>query len=166
MSPEERSRLAWLWSPKKDGSLRVFIRYRRLNVVNVWRFPLLHRMNVCFDSMSEAVSFSTPETNFWYWRVAIYRRDGEKTANPRKHGLSQIKELAVVLCNTSPFLKRHGYYIFKPTKLGALVLGWQNLLSEAVRVHMSRLCEGLELLRYRDFISITHLHSLPWILLM
>lgn len=53
--------------PKKDGSLRFCVDYRRLNAVTVRDSYPIPRMDECIDSVGEAKLFITLDANSGYW---------------------------------------------------------------------------------------------------
>ena len=54
-------------APKKDGSLRFCIDYRRLNALTIRDSYPIPRIDECIDSLGEAKVFSTLEANVGYW---------------------------------------------------------------------------------------------------
>eukprot|EP00171_Calliarthron_tuberculosum_P023710 IDg23710t1 len=67
-------------APKKDGSLRFCIDYRRLNAVTKRDSYPLPRMDDCIDSLGTANIFTTLDANWGYWQLALRKEDQEKTA--------------------------------------------------------------------------------------
>ena len=65
--------------PKKDGSLRVCIDYRRLNSKTVPDAYPLPRMEDCLDSHGDAAVSTTLDSNSGYWQVPIAHEDRDKT---------------------------------------------------------------------------------------
>ena len=65
--------------PKKDGSLRFFIDYRRLNAKTVADAYRLPRMDDCLDSLGVAAVFSTFDCNSGYWQIPVASEDRDKT---------------------------------------------------------------------------------------
>jgi len=66
--------------PKKDGTLRLRVDYRLLNVVTKKDSYPLPWMDGCIYSLGEAAHFSTLDCNAGYWPVAITPEDRENTA--------------------------------------------------------------------------------------
>ena len=65
--------------PKKDGSLRFCIDYKRLNAKTVADAYQLPRMDVCLDSLGDAGVFSTFDCNSGYWPIPVASEDRYKT---------------------------------------------------------------------------------------
>lgn len=65
--------------PKKDGSLRFFVDYRRLNTKTLTDAYPLPRMDDCIDSLGDARIFTTLECNSSYWQIPVAASDHDKT---------------------------------------------------------------------------------------
>ena len=67
---EPAARSAWaspvVLAPKKDGTLRFCVDYRRLNAMSVRDSYPLPRMDECIDSLGEANVFTTLDCNWGY----------------------------------------------------------------------------------------------------
>ena len=66
--------------PKKDGTLRLCVDFRLLNVVIKMDAYPLPRINECIVSLGEATIFSTLDCNAGFRQVVVAPEDGEKTA--------------------------------------------------------------------------------------
>ena len=66
-------------APKKDGSLRFCIDYRRLDAMTVADAHPLPRMDDCLDSLGDAGIFSTFDCNIDYRQIPVAPEDGDKT---------------------------------------------------------------------------------------
>ena len=60
-----------VFSPKKNGTLRFFIDYRRLNLVTIRDSYPIPRMDECIDSLGHAEIFSILDCNWCYWQIEI-----------------------------------------------------------------------------------------------
>ena len=76
-----------LFSPKKDGGLRLCIDYRALNkITKKNRYPLLHADDL-FDQLKDAKVFSKIDLQSGYHQIRIAIDDREKTAFKTRYGL-------------------------------------------------------------------------------
>ena len=79
----ESARTEWASSvvlvPKKDGSLRFCVDYRRLDAKTpAYSYPL-PRMDNCIDSLGDAAFFTTLDCNSGYWQILVAPEDPDKT---------------------------------------------------------------------------------------
>ena len=65
--------------PKKDGSLRFCVHYRRLNAKTVADSYPLPRMDDCIDSLGDTAVFTTLDCNSGYWQIPVAPEDRDKT---------------------------------------------------------------------------------------
>ena len=65
--------------PKKDGSPRFCIDYRRLNAKTEADLYPLPRMDDCLDLLGDAGIFSTFDCNSGYWQISVATEDRDKT---------------------------------------------------------------------------------------
>ena len=65
--------------PKKDGSLRLFVGYRRLNARTLADSYPLPRMNDCIDSLGDAAVSIMLDCNSGYWQIPVAPEDCDKT---------------------------------------------------------------------------------------
>ena len=87
----EPSKSAWaspvVLAPKKDGTLRFCVDYRKLNAVTIRDSYPIPRMDECIDSLGEATIFTTLDCNSCYWQIPVAEADKEKTAFVSHTGL-------------------------------------------------------------------------------
>jgi hypothetical protein len=91
---------------KKDGGVRFYVYYRKLNDVT-WKdcFPLT-RIDNTMDTFAGAKWFSTLNLKSGYWQVDLHPDDKEKTAFWTGQGLWQFTVMAFRLCNAPAKLER------------------------------------------------------------
>ena len=68
-----------MFAPKKDGTLRFCVDYRRLNAITVRDSHPILRMDECIDSLGDARIVSTLNANSGYWQIQIEPKDQYKT---------------------------------------------------------------------------------------
>lgn len=66
--------------PKKYGSFRFGIDYRRLNKVTIKDTYPLPRIDECVASLGSPKNFSTLDANSSYWQFSVKQDDGDKLA--------------------------------------------------------------------------------------
>ena len=68
-----------LLAPKKDGTDRFCVDFRRLNAATIPDSYPLPRMDDCIDSLSEAKVFTLLDALWGYWQVPLGEEDKDKT---------------------------------------------------------------------------------------
>lgn len=72
---------------KKDGSLHICVKYKKINSVIVRDSYRIHRMDEVIDFLGDAEVFITLDANCGYLKVAIDEQDRDKTNFTSHHGL-------------------------------------------------------------------------------
>lgn len=103
-------------APKKDGSLRFCVDYRRLNAVTQRDSYPLPRMDDCVDSLGSATIFTTLDANWGYWQLPVREKDKAKTAFCSYEGLYQFKRMPFGLTNAPASFQRALDVILAPYK--------------------------------------------------
>ena len=85
--------------PKKDGSLRLCVDYRRLNKITTADAYPLPRVDDTLDAFSGSKVFSTLDLASGYWQIAIHPQDQAKTAFVTPLGLYEFTVLPMGCCN-------------------------------------------------------------------
>ena len=85
--------------PKKDGSVRFCIDYRKVNGVTRRDAYPLPRIDDTLDTLAGAKWFSTLDMVSGYWQVEVAEEDKEKTAFCTPDGLFEFNMLPFGLCN-------------------------------------------------------------------
>lgn len=106
----EPSKSAWssaiVLVPKKDGSTRFCVDYRKLNEVTIKDAYPLPRVDDCLDSLANSKWFSSMDLNSGFWQVGMAEDHKEKTAFSTSLGLFHFKVMPFGLCNSPSTLSR------------------------------------------------------------
>ena len=92
--------------PKKDGSLRFCIDYRKLNSVTRKDAYPLPRVDDTLEALSGSKWFSTLDLLCGYWQVEVEEKDRHKTAFCTREGLFELKVMPFGLCNAPAVFQR------------------------------------------------------------
>lgn len=98
--------------PKKDGSTRFCVDYRRLNSVTLKdQYPLPVIQDI-FDQVGGSAVFSTLDLKSGYWQIPVAERDIEKTAFRCHRGLFEFVRMPFGLANAPGHFQRTMDYVF------------------------------------------------------
>nr|VZI35101.1 unnamed protein product [Spirometra erinaceieuropaei] len=100
--------------PKKDGSVRLCVYYRRLNAVTVRDSFPLPRLDDTQDALGNAAWFSTLDLKSGYWQAEIHPDDSHKTAFTVPQCLYEFQTLPFGLCNAAATFQRLRYRVLQP----------------------------------------------------
>jgi len=92
--------------PKKDGTPRFCVDYRRVNSLTRKDAHPLPRIDDTLDALSGAKWFSTLDLASGYWQVEVEPSDREKTAFVTPFGLHQFRVMPFGLCNAPSTFQR------------------------------------------------------------
>ena len=104
-----------LLAPKKDGTLRYCIDFRRLNTVTTSDTYPLPRMGDCIDSLVEARFFKTLDAMCGYWQVPIAEGDRDKTTFTSHMGTFRYKRMRFGLRNAPAIFQRALDIVLSPS---------------------------------------------------
>ena len=92
--------------PKKDGTVRFCVDYRKVNSLTRKDAYPLPRVDDTLDTLSGSKWFSTLDLISGYWQVKVEEKDREKTAFCTPDGLFEFKVMPFGLCNAPATFQR------------------------------------------------------------
>ena len=92
--------------PKKDGTARICIDYRRLNSVTAMDAYPLPRIEEILDSVGAAAYISTLDLSKGYWQIPVKPEDRDKTAFISPMGLFRFTTMPFGLCGAPATFQR------------------------------------------------------------
>ena len=84
---------------KKDGDVRFFVDYRKLNDVSKFDTYPMPRVEYVLEGMGSATIFSTLDLCKGYWQVPMEEKSRQKTAFTAPFGLFEFKVMPFSLHN-------------------------------------------------------------------
>lgn len=84
-----------VFAPKKDGSPRFAVDFRKLNFVTKRGVYQITRENELLNSLGAAAVFSTLDTNGEYWQSKIEKENRDDTAFTSHHVLSRFVQTSL-----------------------------------------------------------------------
>ena len=137
-----------VFAPKKDGSLRFCIDYRKLNAVTIRDAYPIPRMDECIDSLADATVFSTLDCNSGYWQVEIPEEERDKTAFVSHHGLFRCTRMPFGLKNAPGTFQRAIDIILATVRWQCAIVYLDDIVifSNNVKEHLQHITKVLSLL--------------------
>ena len=135
--------------PKKDGSMRFCVDYRRLNAITVRDAYPLPRMDEYIDSLGDATVFTTLDANSGYWQVEMAEEDRDKTTFVSHYGMYRFIRMPFGLTNAPATFQRALDIILSRVKWRFALVYIDDIIvySKTVSEHFHPLREVLTLLR-------------------
>ena len=135
--------------PKKDGSLRFCVDYRRLNKLTRRDSYPIPRMDECIDSLGDATVFTTLDCNSGYWQVEVDEPDRDKTTFTSHMGLFRFIRMPFGLKNAPATFQRAVDIVLSRVKWQYALVYLDDVIvySKTLREHFSHMRTILSLLQ-------------------
>ena len=137
-----------VFAPKKDGSTRFCVDYRRLNAVTKPDVYPLPRMDDCLDSLGDAMIFTTLDANSGYWQLPVAEEDRDKTTFTTFAGTFRYKRMPFGLRNAPATFQRALDIILSGVRWQTCLIYLDDVIifSKDIESHLKDVDEVLRLL--------------------
>ena len=138
-----------VFAPKKDGTLRFCVDYRKLNTKTLSDAYPLPRTDDCIDSLGDAAVFSTLDCNSGYWQIPMSVEDMDKTAFVSHLGTYRYKRMPFGLKNAPATFQRALDIILSGLRWQVCLIYLDDVIvfSKDMEQHLDHLDQVLSLLR-------------------
>ena len=138
-----------VFAPKKDGTLRFCVDYRKLNAATIADTYPLPRIDDCLDSLGDATIFTTLDANSGYWQVPVAHEDRDKTTFTTFMGTFRHKRMPFGLRNAPATFQRALDMILSGVRWQTCLVYIDDVIifSRNVEDHLHHVDEVLTLLR-------------------
>ena len=136
-------------APKKDGSLRFCVEYRRLNAKTVRDAYPRPRIDDCLNSLGDAEIFTTLDCNAGYWQVPVAPEDRDKTTFTSYLGTFRYTRMPFGLRHAPSTFQRALDIILSKVRWQSCLIYFDEFLvfSRSIDEHLRHVDEILTLLR-------------------
>jgi len=114
--------------PKKDGTYRFCIDYRKINAITKKDVYPLPRIEDALDNLGGAKYFSILDLISGFYQIEVDERDREKTAFITADGLYEFKRMPMGLCNSPASFQRLMDTIFRSMKWTSVLVYLDDLV--------------------------------------
>ena len=137
-----------VFAPKKDGTTRFCVDYRRLNAVTKPDVYPLPRMDDCLDSLGDAMIFTTLDANSGYWQLPVAEGDRDKTTFTTFAGTFRYKRMPFGLRNAPATFQRALDIILSGVRWQTCLIYLDDVIifSKDIETHLKNVDEVLKLL--------------------
>ena len=138
-----------LFTPKKDGGMRMVIDYREINKVTIKNGYPLPAMEELFPIVQGARYFSKIDLHSGYYQIRIDEKDREKTAFVTRYGSYEFLVLPMGLCNSPGTFMELMNFIFEHQLDRFVIVFLDDVLvfSKTLEEHEHHMREVLQILR-------------------
>ncbi len=138
-----------LFTPKKDGTMRMVVDYREINKITVKNGYPLPAVEELFPIVEGAKYFSKIDLHSGYYQIRIAEQDREKTAFVTRYGSYEFLVLPMGLCNSPGTFMEMMNRVFEKHLDRFVVVFLDDVLvfSKTIEEHERHLREVLGILR-------------------